>query len=127
VSPAIGGPRSVLTVLLAAEAGERAHPAPTAWMGISDSGGHGTFESASRSFDRCLPPNSVRVWPARTIDRAGALVFVYRVVPRQFHLRAWCPGRYQLGVQSFPNPLPPHFTTPPYTGASGTSTYFRIR
>ena len=35
VSPAAGGPTTVFTVLLAATPGERAHPAPTAWLGIT--------------------------------------------------------------------------------------------
>ena len=85
------------------------------------------FLPGSQGVDPCLPPASVRVWPARTIRRAGRLVFVYRVTPLLFHLRAWCAGRYQLGIQTFPNPLPPHYTTPPYTGPSGTSVYFEVR
>ena len=38
----------------------------------------------------------------------------------------WCPGRYQLGIQTLSNPLPPRYTTPLYTGPSGTSIYFKI-
>ena len=140
VSPAAGGPTTVFTVLLAATPGERAHPAPTAWLGITGSAGYGIYHAGKQAFDRrgiflpgnqgvdpCLPRTSVRVWPAMTIHRAGTLVYVYRVGPQRFHLRAWCAGRYQLGIQAFPNPLPPHYTTPPYTGPSGTSTYFDVR
>lgn len=69
-----------------------------------------------------MPANDrARVLPATTIRRAGRLVFVYRVASQQFHLRAWCPGRYQLGIQTSPNPLPPHYTTPSYTGPTGTT------
>lgn len=50
-----------------------------------------------------------------------------RFVPPGFHLRAWCAGRYELGIQTFPNPLPPRYTTPPYTGPGGTSVYFTVR
>ena len=140
VSPAVGGPHSLFTVLLSASAGERAHPAPKAWLGITGSAGQGIYHAGKPAFDRsgrflpgsqgvdpCLPTTSVRAWPARTIRRAGRLVFVYRVTPLLFHLRAWCAGRYQLGIQTFPNPLPPHYTTPPYTGPSGTSVYFEVR
>jgi hypothetical protein len=48
------------------------------------------------------------------------------VGPGWFHLRTWCAGRYKLGIQTFPNPLPPRYTTPPYTGPSGTSIYFEV-
>jgi hypothetical protein len=116
----------VFTLLLAAPPGQHAHPAPTAWLGISGSAGHGIYHGPSRASDPCLPTTSVRAWPAGTIYRSGGLVFVYRFSPRTFHLRAWCPGRYQVGIQTFPNPLPAHFTTPPYTGPSGTSAYFRV-
>jgi hypothetical protein len=140
VFPAVGGPRSVFTVLLGATAGERAHPPPTASLGITGSAGYGIYHAGKQAFNRrgiflpgnqgvdpCLPQTSVRVWPAITIHRAGQLVYVYRVVPQRFHLRAWCPGRYSLSIQTFPNPLPPRYTTPPYTGQSGTSTYFEVR
>ena len=140
VQPAIGGPRTVFTVLLGAAAGERAQSTPTAWLGITGSGGdgiyhagkpafnrHGVFLPGNQGVDPCLPGTSVRVWPSTTIRRAGQLVYVYRVLPRLFHLRAWCPGRYQLGIQALPNPLPRHYTTPPYTGPSGTSTYIKVR
>ena len=140
VSPAVGGPGTVLTVLLAATPGDRARPAPTAWLGITGSAGAGIYHAGKPAFDRrgvflpgnqgvdpCLPPASLHIQPARTIDRAGRLVFVYRIAPRQLNLRSWCAGRYQLGIQTFPNPLPPHYTTPPYTGASGTSVYFEVR
>jgi hypothetical protein len=127
VYPAVGGPRTVYTALLAAPAGDRGARAPTAWLGLRGSAGQGVYRGANRAFDRCLPTASRRVWPAATIHRAGRLVFAYRFAPRSFGLRAWCPGRYQLGIQAFPNPLPPHFTTPPYTGASGTSLYFEVR
>ncbi|MGZ4250231.1 MAG: hypothetical protein ACXVUE_18220 [Solirubrobacteraceae bacterium] len=139
VVPAVGEAHTVLTVLLAATPGEHAHPAPRAWLGITGSAGRGIYHAGKRAFapggsflpgnqgiDLCLPTASARVWPVRTIHRAGALVFVYQVAPRLFHLRAWCAGRYQLGIQTFPNPLPPHYTTPPYTGPSGTSVYFEI-
>jgi hypothetical protein len=66
------------------------------------------------------------VLPTTTIHRDGRLVYVYRVAPQHFHLRAWCTGRYQLGIQTFPNPLPPRYTTPPYTGPTGTSIYFEV-
>lgn len=140
VSPAVGGPATVFTVLLAAASGERAHPAPTAWLGITGSAGYGIYHAGKPAFDRrgaflpgnqgidpCLPTTSIRVWPATTIHRAGKLVYLYRIAPQRFHLSAWCPGRYQLGIQAAPNPLPPHYTTPPYTGPSGTSTYFRVK
>jgi hypothetical protein len=118
VQPAVGGPHTAFTVLLGATAGERAHPAPTAQLGITGSAGDGIYP--------CLPATSVRVWPAMTIRRAGQLVYVDRVAPQLFHLRSWCPGRYQLGIQAFPNPLPPHYTTPPYTGPSGTSAFIEV-
>ena len=128
VFPAVGGPSSVFTVLLAAVPGEQAHPAPKAWLGITGSAGYGSYQSANRTgADSCLPMGSLRVWPMKTIDRAGTLVFVYRIGPRAFHLRGWCRGRYQLGIATFPNPLPPRYTTPPYTGPTGTSVYFEVR
>ena len=139
ISPTAGGPRSVFTVLLAATAGERVDPAPKAWLSITGSAGHGIYHAGKPAYDRrgmflpgnqgvdpCLPPTSVRVWPVKTIHRAGTLVFVYRVAPQRLHLRAWCPGRYQLGIQTLPNPLPARYTTPPYTGPSGTSAYFKV-
>jgi hypothetical protein len=140
VRPAIGGPRTVFTILVLATPGERIHPAPTAWMGITGSAGYGIYHAGKTASDRsgrflpgnqaadpCLPATSVRVWPATTIRRASKLVYVYRMAPQRFHLQAWCPGRYQLGIQTFPNPLPPHYTTPPYTGPSGTSNYIEVR
>lgn len=140
VQPATGGPGTPFTVLLGATAGEQAHPPPTARLGITGSAGYGIYHPGKPAFNRrgvflpgnqgvdpCLPGTAVRVWPATTIRRAGQLVFVYRVVPQLFHLRAWCPGRYQLGIQAFPNPLPPRYTTPPYTGQSTTSTYIEVR
>ena len=140
VSPAVGRPTTVFTVLLTATPGDGAHPAPTAWVGITGSAGHGIYHAGKQAFDRngrflpgnqgvdpCLPATSVRAWPATTVRRAGQLVFVYRVAPQLFHLRAWCTGRYQLGIQTLPNPLPPHYTTPPYTGPSGTSIYLEVR
>ena|GEM_PF-5804243 len=139
VSPSVGGPTTTLTVLLAAAPGDHAHPAPIAWLGITGSAGRGIYHAGKPAFSRrgvflpgnqgrdpCLPPNSVRVRPVATIHRAGRLVYVYRVAPGLFHLRAWCAGRYSLGLQTFPNPLPPGYTTPPYTGPSGTTVYFRI-
>lgn len=139
-SPAVASPRSVLTLLVAATAGERAHPAPSAWLGITGSAGFGIYHAGKPAFspngkflpgnqglDPCLAPTSVRVSPATTIRRAGQLVFVYRVTPQLFHLRAWCAGRYQLGIQTLPNPLPPRYTTPPYTATSGTSIYVEVR
>lgn len=126
ISPSAGGPRTVFTLSLVAQPGEHAHPAPTAWLGITGSAGHGIFSPKS-AFDPCLPGRMVRVWPARTIHRAGKLVYVYRFGPSRFHLRSWCRGRYQSGLLDFPNPLPPHYTTPPYVGVgSGTSIYFRV-
>ena len=140
VSPLVGGRTTVFTVLFAAVPGERPRPAPTAWLGITGSAGHGTYHARSPAFDRrgrflpgnqgddpCLPPTSVRIRPAMTIYRAGKLVYVYRVSPQRFNLSGWCAGRYRLGIEAFPNPLPPHYTTPPYTGPSGTSTYFQVR
>lgn len=140
VSPAVGGPHSVFTLLAAATAHEHAHPAPTAWFGLTGSAGQGIYHAGKPAFsrngrllpgnqgvDQCLPATSVRVSPATTIRRAGRLVFVYRLAPQLFHLRAWCAGRYQLGIQTFPNPLSPHYTTPPYTGPSGTSVYVEVR
>jgi hypothetical protein len=140
VTPVVGGPHTVFTVLLAATSGEHAHSAPKAWLGLTGSAGRGIYNAGKPAFDRrgiflpgnqgvdpCLPPASLRVWSARTIDRAGTLVFVYRVAPQQLHLRAWCPGRYQLGIQTLPNPLPPRYTTPPYTGPDGTSSYIKIK
>ncbi len=126
ISPTTGGPSTVFTVLLPATAGERPRPAPTAWLGITGSAGTGTYRGGETVIDRCLSPHSIRVWPATTIHRAGKLVYVYRIKPHQFRLRAWCPGNYSLGLQTFPNPLPPRYTTPPYTGPSGTSVYFRV-
>jgi hypothetical protein len=140
VSPTVGGPHSVFTVLLAGTPGEHDHPAPKAWIGITGSAGRGIYHPGKPAFDRrgmflpgnqgvdrCVPPAPLRVWPARAIDRAGKLVFVYQIAPQQFHLRAWCAGRYQLGIQTFPNPLPPQYTTPPYTGPGGTSVYVEVR
>jgi hypothetical protein len=140
VSPMVGGVHTAFTVLLAAAPGEHAHPAPKAWLGLTGSAGRGIYHAGKPAFDRrgiflpgnqgvdpCLPPASLRVWPTKTIDRAGSIVFVYRVVPQQLHLRAWCPGRYQLGIQTLPNPLPPRYTTPPYTGPSGNSIYIAIK
>lgn len=139
VSPAVGGPTTTFKVLLAATPGERARPAPTAQLGITGSAGYGIYHAGKPAFsprgaflpdnqgdDPCLPQTSVRVWPATTIRRAGKLVYVYEVGPQSFHLRAWCAGRYQLGLQTSPNPLPPHYTTPPYTGGSGASVYFQV-
>ena len=139
VSPVVGGPHTIFTILLAASSGEHAHPAPKAWLSITGSAGYGIYHAGKPAYDRrgsflpgnqgvdpCLPSTSLRVWPFQTIHRAGTLVFVYRIAARQFHLRSWCAGRYQLGVQTFPNPLPPRYTTPPYTGPSGTSVYFRV-
>jgi hypothetical protein len=123
ISPAAGGPSTVFTVLLSATAGERAHPAPTAWLGITGSAGHGLYPGG---VDPCLPRKSVRISPATTLGRFGKLVYVYRIGPERVHLKAWCPGRYQLGIQTFPNPLPPRYTTPPYTGPTGTSIYFEV-
>jgi hypothetical protein len=140
VQPAVGRPRTVFTVLLASVPGQRPGSAPTAWFGITGTAGYGIYHAGKRAFNRrgvflagnqgadpCLPPASVRVWPTTTIRRAGQLVFVYRVGPQRFHLRAWCPGRYSVGFGVLPNPLPPHYTTPPYTGPSGTSTYIDVR
>lgn len=127
VSPTVGGPTTVFTVLLAAAPAERAHPAPTAWLGITGSAGRGIYPGGNGGPDPCLPQASVRVWPATTIRAGGNLIYVYRIGPQRFHFRAWCAGRYQLGIQTFPNPIPPHYTTPPYTGPSGTSIYFRVR
>jgi hypothetical protein len=139
VHPAAGGPRTVFTVL-ASVPSQRPGSTPTVSFGVTGSAGYGIYHAGKQAFNRrgvflpgnqgsdpCLPPTSVRVWPTTTIHRAGQLVFVYRVGPQRFHLRAWCPGRYQLGIQAFPNPPPPHYTTPPYTGPSGTSTYIDIR
>jgi hypothetical protein len=126
ISPAAGGPDTVFTVLLVATAGERAHPAPTAWLGVTGSAGHGIYPARKGGFDPCLPRRSIRVWPATTAHRAGKLIYVYRVAPRRLQLSAWCTGRYELGIQTFPNPLPPRYTTPPYTGPTGTSIYFEV-
>jgi hypothetical protein len=140
VQPTVGGPRTVFTVLLTGVPGQRPGRAPTASFGVTGSAGYGIYHAGRQAFnhrgvflsgnqgaDPCLPPTSVRVWPATTIRRAGQLVFVYRVGPQRFHLRAWCPGRYSVGFDVLPNPLPPHYTTPPYTGPSGTSTYIDVR
>jgi hypothetical protein len=109
-------------------------------MGITGSAGYGIYHAGkpaynqrgmflpgSQGVDPCLPPTSVRVWPATAIHRGGQLVYVYRMAPQSFHLRAWCPGRYSVGVQTLPNPIPPHYTTPPYTGPSGTTNYIEVR
>jgi hypothetical protein len=128
ISPSVGGPRTVFTLWLLATAGEHAHPAPTAWLGITGSAGRGIYRGPKSAFDRCLPGTGRRVWPATTTHRDGRLVYVYRFGPSRFGLRSWCRGRYQTGLLAFPNPLPPHYTTPPYVGTgSGTSIYFRIR
>jgi hypothetical protein len=140
VQPAVGGPRTVFTVLLASVPGQRPGSAPTARFRITGTAGYGIYHAGKQAFNRrgvflpgnqgsdpCLPPTSVRVWPTTTIRRAGQLVFVYRVGPQRFHLRAWCPGRYSVGFDVLPNPLPPHYTTPPYTGPTGTSTYVDVR
>jgi hypothetical protein len=126
IFPAVGHANTVFTLMLAAAPGERPHPAPTAWLGLTGSGGHGVF-LGSTGFDPCLPRASIRVWPATTIQRAGKLIYIYRFGPRRFHLHSWCPGRYQTGLLVLPNPLPAHYTTPPYTGSSGTSIYFEVR
>lgn len=135
-----GGPKTVFTLLVAATPGERTHPAPTAWMGITGSAGYGIFRAGKPAYNRrgvvlpgnqgldpCLQSTSVRVWPATAIRRGDQLVYVYRMAPQSFHLRAWCPGRYSVGIQTLPNPLPPHYTTPPYTGPSGTTNYVEVR
>ncbi len=127
IAPASGGPHTVFTLALAATSGERAHPAPTVWVGIADSGGASTYRRGNNRVDPCLWPYSVRVWPVGRTRRAGALVFLYRLDPSLLHRRSWCSGRYELGLQVFPNPIPQHYTTPPYTGPGGTSTYFRVR
>ena len=139
VTPTVGGPHTTFIVLLAAA------PANTPTRARSVARAHrlgrlrdlprrqtafdrrGRFLPGNQGVDPCLPPASQRVWPTKTIDRAGTLVFVYQVAPQQLHLRAWCPGRYQLGLQTLPNPLPPRYTTPPYTGPSGTSIYITIK
>lgn len=122
VSPAVGRAGTVFTVLLAATAGEHSHPAPTAWLSVTGSAGRGKYPGT----DPCLPRKSVRVWPATTIRRGGRLVYVYRVGPGRLGLKSWCAGRYEVGIQAFPNPLPPLYTTPPYTGPTGTSIYFEV-
>jgi hypothetical protein len=140
VKPSLGGPRTVFTVLLGGVPGQRPESAPTAWLGVTGSAGYGIYHAGKPAFDRrgislpgnqgsdpCLPPTSVRVWPTTTIRRAGQLVFIYRVRPQSSHLRAWCPGRYSVSFNVLPSPLPRHYTTPPYTGPSGTSTYINIK
>ncbi len=135
-----GGPRTIFTMLVAATPGERTHPAPTAWLGITGSAGYGIYHAGKPAYirrgvflpgnqgtDPCLPTTAVRVWPGATIRRGGKLVYVYRMAPQAFHLQAWCPGRYSVGIQTLPNPLPPHYTTPPYTGPSGTTNYIEVR
>lgn len=140
VSPAVGGPTTRFTVLLGATLGERARSAPTATLGVTGSAGYGIYHAGKPAFNRrgialpgnqgvdpCLPLTSPHVWPATTIHRAGQLVYVYRFGPQRFHLRSWCPGRYAVSLDATPNPLPPHYTTPPYTGPSGASTYFTVK
>lgn len=127
VQPALARPRTVFTIRLAGVPGQRPGSAPTAWLGISGSAGYGIYRGPSHAFDPCLPARSVRVWPTTTIRRAGEIIYLYRVGPQSFHLRAWCPGRYSVGFDVLPNPLPPHYTTPPYTGPNGTSTYIEVR
>lgn len=127
VQPAIAGPQTMFTIQLAGVSGQRPESAPTAWLGITGSAGNGIYRGPNEAYDPCLPPTSLRVWPTKTIHRAGELVYVYRVGPERFHLRTWCPGRYSIGLDTLPNPLPPHYTTPPYTGPSGTSTYIEVR
>jgi hypothetical protein len=127
ISPVVGRPSTVFTVLVAATAGDHAHPAPTAWLSVTGSAGYGIYPGTNGGSDPCLPRTSVRIWPATTIHRAGRLVYVYRIGPGRFHFRTWCGGRYELGIQTFPNPLPPRYTTPPYTGGTGTSIYFEVR
>jgi hypothetical protein len=139
VRPTVGGPRTAFTILVAATQGEGAHP-PTAWLGIQGSAGYGIYHAGKPAYNRrgvflpgnqgldpCLPSTSARVSPATTIRRGGQLVYVYRIEPQSFHLRAWCPGRYSVGIQTLPNPIPPHYTTPPYTGPSGTTNYIGVR
>jgi hypothetical protein len=126
IAPTAGRPTTVFTVMLAATPGERRRPAPTVWLGASaSSAGSGTYRRG-RVLDPCLPGPATRAQPTTTTRRAGDLIYVYRVRP-PFHRRTWCRGRYQLGIQVFPNPLPRHYTTPPYTGSSGTSIYFAVR
>lgn len=128
ISPATGRPSTAFTVRLLATAGERAHPAPTGWLGVTGSAGNGIYPGPGPdgARDPCLPRSSVRIRPATTTHQNGRLVYVYRIGPGMLHLRTWCAGRYRLGIQTFPNPLPPHYTTPPYTGPSGTSIYFEV-
>jgi len=140
VQPTVGRPRTVFTVLLAGIPDQRPGSAPTAWFGVTGSVGYGIYHAGKQAYNRrgvflpgnqgvdpCLPPTDVRVWPTMTIRRAGQVVFVYHIGPQRFHLRAWCPGRYSVGFDVLPNPIPPHYTTPPYTGPSGTSTYIVVR
>jgi hypothetical protein len=126
ISPAVGRPTTAFTVTLAATAGDRPRPAPTVWLGVSaGSAGRGTYRGGN-VFDPCLARTSTRARPVATTRRAGKLIYVYRVRPPA-RTRTWCRGRYQLGIQVFPNPLPRRYTTPPYTGPSGTSIYFTVR
>jgi hypothetical protein len=116
LSPMTGRPHTLFSLALAAVRGERVHPAPTVWLGVTDSGGTG-----------CVALNSARVRPARTTRNAGGLLYIYRVGPRLFRRHSWCSGRYELGIQVVPNPVPSHFTTPPYVGPAGSSIYFKVR
>lgn len=127
VQPSVGQPRTVFTIRLAGVPSQRAANAPTAWFGITGSAGYGIYRGPDHAFDPCLPQRSVRVWPTTTIRGAGGAIYVYRIGPQRFHLRAWCPGRYSVGFDALPNPLPARYTTPPYTGPSGTSTYINVR
>jgi hypothetical protein len=128
ISPTVGGPHTVFTVTLAGNPGARSRPAPTVWLGLTGSAGRGIYRGPNAAaFDPCFSQTSVRAELFRTIQRAGRLTFVYRLRPLRRHGHTWCRGRYQLGIQVFPNPIPPRYTTPPYVGPSGTSIYFAVR
>jgi hypothetical protein len=127
ISPSVGRAHTVFTLALAAVPGERAHRPPTVWAGITDSGGFTIRPGHKTVPDPCLVPNSLKVTPASTTHRAGTLIYLYRIAPRVFHRRSWCAGRYSLGIQVFPNPIPRHYTTPPYVGPSGDLIFFRIK
>lgn len=116
LTPTVGRPHTIFSLALAAISGERPRRAPTVSIGITGSGGA-----------RCLAPYSGPVKPTRTARTPDGFTYIYRIAPSLIRRHSWCPGRYSLGIQVFPNPIPRRYTTPPYVGPSGTSIYFAVK
>ena len=65
----------------------------------------GVFLPGNQGVDPCLPPTSVRVWPMKTIHRAGRSSSSTGLRPSA-PPRAWCPGRYRSASRRAPKPAP---------------------